>query len=132
MNIDQALNILKSYSCTAIKIPATETEADKLRQALLLITELCDYEILGICADNREQALNSLHQYLTAMGYNISELDCNNMEYGEGVYLKYNTQKRSTYIDSYTGKYRGVLISCQTSDEAVMGTYGHLPLNLFS
>jgi hypothetical protein len=132
MNIDQALNILKSASCTEIKIPATETESDELRQALLLITELCDYEILGICADNLEQALNSLHQYLTAMGYNISELDCNNKEYSEGVYLKYNTQKRSTYIDSYMGKYRGVLISCQTSNQALMGTYGHLPLNLFS
>ena len=38
----------------------------------------------------------------------------------------------SYYLDDYIGKYRGVLVSCQSEDDKIVGTYGHFPLDLFS
>ncbi len=37
----------------------------------------------------------------------------------------------SYYLDQYTGEYRGVLVSCQSEDDLIAGTYGHFPLDLF-
>jgi len=48
------------------------------------------------------------------------------------VYIKYNTQRQASYLDSYTGTYRGVLVSCQSENDQLVGTYGHFPLDLFS
>jgi hypothetical protein len=48
------------------------------------------------------------------------------------IYIKFNGMKQTYHLDSYQGEYRGVLVSCQSSDpQMVNGTYGHLPLNLF-
>ena len=38
----------------------------------------------------------------------------------------------SYYSSEYTGEYRGVLVSYQSEDNLIAGTYGHFPLNLFS
>ncbi|MEK9512282.1 MULTISPECIES: DUF1824 family protein [Limnospira] len=41
--------------------------------------------------------------------------------------------KLSYHISPYLEKYRGVLVSCQSSEEnGVNGTYGHFPLDLFA
>ncbi|MGL5508894.1 MAG: DUF1824 family protein [Microcoleaceae cyanobacterium] len=48
------------------------------------------------------------------------------------MYIKFNGMKQTYHLDSYQGEYRGVLVSCQSSDpQMVNGTYGHLPLDLF-
>ncbi|MDJ0594500.1 MAG: DUF1824 family protein [Pleurocapsa sp. MO_226.B13] len=48
------------------------------------------------------------------------------------VYLKFSTQKMSYYSSEYTGEYRGVLVSIQSEDDLIAGTYGHFPLDLFA
>ena len=130
--IDRALKILKLYSCAQVTNTEPEVEGEQLRQALLFIVSLSESENLGICADNAQQGFTALTSYLEALGYkNTLEQDSlpNNQE---PVYIKFNTNKMSYYLDDYIGKYRGVLVSCQSEDDKIVGTYGHFPLDLFS
>ena len=130
--IDRALKILKLYSCAQVTNIEPQVEEGQLRQALLLIVSLSESENLGICADNAQQGFTALTSYLEALGYkNTLEQDSlpNNQE---PVYIKFNTNKMSYYLDDYIGKYRGVLVSCQSEDDKIVGTYGHFPLDLFS
>ena len=132
MTVEEALKILREYSCTQIKIPASEAEKQQLQQGVILITKLSEWENLGVCADNSSQGFAVLKSYLKAMGYEANFDSASISTSNDSVYIKYNTQKRSYLIDSYVGEYRGVLISCQSEDDRVMGTYGHLPLDLFA
>ncbi len=110
----------------------SESEKDLIRQALLLLTSKCDYQNLGICADSTAQGFLALETYLRALGYEATLERADISSLVGPVYIKFNTQRESCYLDSYTGKYRGVLVSCQSSqDESINGTYGHLPLELF-
>ncbi len=131
LTVDSALKLLKEYSCIQIKKVATETEKEQLRQALKLITSLSEYENIGICADTLEDGLTALYSYLNALGYGAPKLKSLSPHQGS-VYIKYNTHKQSYYVDSYTGTYRGVLISYQTENDKIVGTYGHFPLDLFN
>jgi hypothetical protein len=132
LSVEEALKILKEYSCVQIKTVESEVDKEQLRQALLLVTSFSEYENLGICADNVQQGFAALSGYLKALGYETS-LDLASIpESQDGVYIKFNTQKMSYYLDSYTGHYRGVLISCQSENDNLVGTYGHFPLNLFN
>lgn len=132
LTIDLALKILKSYDDSS---PALNTESlpsiEELRRSLLLISKLSPAKNLGICADNSQQGFTALSSYLKAFGYSSDFAQEKITHSWEPVYLKFSTQKMSYYLDDYTGKYRGVLISCQTEDEQIAGTYGHFPLNLF-
>ena len=132
LSIEEAQAILKKYSCTEIKPVESEAEKQRLRQAILLVCSLCEYENLGICADNTEAGFAALENYLQAMGCNTKFTSENFSELGTPVYIKFNSQKQSHYLDSYLGSYRGVLISCQSEDDRLSGTYGHFPLDLFS
>jgi hypothetical protein len=86
---------------------------------------------LGICADDFQQGFVALTSYLKAFGYQ-SNLEKENVSISsEPVYLKFSTQKMSYYSKKYTGEYRGVLVSIQSEDDLIAGTYGHFPLNLF-
>lgn len=132
LNVEEALSILREYSCIQIKPVNSEAEKQKLRQALLLINGLSDYENLGICADNSHQGYGVLTSYLQGLGYEI-KLDSNSFSTSDSpVYIKYNSQKMSHFLDSYTGTYRGVIVSCQSEDDNIVGTYGHFPLDLFN
>ncbi|MFB2897612.1 DUF1824 family protein [Aerosakkonemataceae cyanobacterium BLCC-F50] len=132
LTVEQAEKILKEYSCTNIKVVESEAEKALLRQALKLIADLADYLNLGICAETTEQGFMALKNYLSGLGYNVSLDTQKAMEIPGSVYIKFNTNKQSFYLDSYTGNYRGVLVSCQSSArEDISGTYGHLPLDLF-
>jgi hypothetical protein len=131
LTLEEALETLKEYSCMEVKPVESETEKQRLRQAILLICSLCEYENLGICADSAEAGIAALNSYLAAMGYNFQLTSETVSNDGTPVYLKFNTQKQSHYLDSYPGTYRGVLISCQTEDDRLSGTYGHFPLDLF-
>lgn len=127
LTLDEALKLLKKYSCSTTQ---TESNHQQLRQALLLVTSESEWENLGICAENTASAIAALKSYLKALGYksnlNLAEIP----NFNEAVYLKFNTQKMSYYLDRYTGEYRGVLVSCQ-GEEKVIGTYGYFPLDLF-
>ncbi len=132
LNIDSALKLLREFSCIKPKNLDTERDREELRQAIILVTDLCDWQNFGICADSSEQALESLLQYLKALGYEYQPQP-DQASYDDGaVYLKFNTQKMTHYLESYTGTYRGVLISCQAENDSLVGTYGHFPLNLFN
>lgn len=129
LTVDEALKILKQYSCIQIKTVNSPAEKEQLRAALLLITSTSEWENLGICADNSSTAFATLSSYLKALGY-TTKIE-NIPEINRPIYLKYNTQKMSHYLDSYTGAYRGVLVTCFSEENpAIAGTYGHLPLDL--
>jgi hypothetical protein len=132
LTVPEARKLLNSYSCTQIRTVESEVEKAQLRQALLLLTQLADSENLGVCADNAEQGFAALANYLKAMGYQINLENIDLTEAPTPIYIKFNTQKQAHYFDRYTGEYRGVLVSCQSEDDDVNGTYGHLPLNLFA
>ncbi len=133
LTLDAALKTLKEYSCLETKSAQLPEEKAALRQALLMVAHLADYQNLGICAENREQAFLALASYLNALGYETPADTSQVPEMDGGVYLKFNSKKYSIYIDSYPDKYRGVLVSCQSAaNELINATYGHLPLDLFS
>lgn len=132
LTVEQAEKILKEYSCIDIKPVESDSEKALLRQALKLIADLADYLNFGICAETTEQGFVALQKYLNGLGYNVSLDTQKNPGISGSVYIKFNTNKQSFYLDSYTGNYRGVLVSCQSSvREDISGTYGHLPLDLF-
>jgi Domain of unknown function (DUF1824) len=128
---DRALKILKSYDCTQTNDIISSPEKEQLLSCLLLIISLSESENIGICADDSQQGFTALADYLQAFGYpsNLAAIDVS--QTSEPVYIKYNTHKMSYYLDKYTGKYRGVLIYCQSEDDEIAGMYGHFPLDLF-
>lgn len=130
--IDEALKLLNLYSCAQVKNTEPKVEGEQLRQAILLITSLSESENLGVCADNSQLGFAAIKSYLQALGYQNALLDDVLPNNQEPVYIKFNTSKMSYYLDEYTGKYRGVLISCQSEDDRIVGTYGHFPLDLFT
>lgn len=131
MTVEQALAILKSYSCLEVKLVQSESDKKELQTAIKQIVDLSEYENLGICANSLELAFEGLLSYLKALGYE-NALDIASLPPQEkAVYLKFNTQKNSHYLDSYEGDYRGVLIACQSEDDKITGTYGYFPLDLF-
>ncbi len=131
MTKDQALKILKSYSCLEVKLPQSDAEKSELQTAIKQILALSESENLGICADSLEIAIQALANYLKFLDYDFN-LEINPVPaQDKAVYLKFNTQKMSHYLDSYEGDYRGVLIACQSEDDTIAGTYGYFPLDLF-
>lgn len=132
LSIKEAQKILETFICTGSQTISSESEKVLIREALLLLTNSSDYQNLGICADDAAQGFVALETYLKALGYEAPLKQSNFTSFIGPVYIKFNTQRMSYYLDSYTGNYRGVLVSCQSlEDESVNGTYGHLPLDLF-
>ena len=124
----EAQNILRAFNGGETK-SAAPSEKALIRQALLLLTSLSDYQILGICADTVVQGLLALKTYSEALGYQPT-LD--SAPIPGSVYIKFNPKSGLCYLDSYLGKHRGVLVSCQSSqDGSINEMYGHLPLDLF-
>lgn len=133
LTVAAALKLLKLFSCTETKSVESDAEKAQLQEALLAIVNLSEHQNLGICADNPAQAIDALASYLQALGYKMPGDRVDIPTHENPVYLKFNSQKMSYYLDEYTGKYRGVLVSCQSSEsEELNGTYGHLPLDLFA
>ncbi|CAD5924135.1 hypothetical protein PCC9214_00855 [Planktothrix tepida] len=133
LTVQDAEALLKDFICNDVISPISEEENAKIQQALLLLTHESDYQMLGICADSMAQALTTLKQYLKALEYSINVED-NPLEPLEGaVYLKFNGRNQTFYLSSYLDKYRGVLISFQSTEEdGINGVYGHFPLDLFA
>ena len=134
LTVAEAEKILHEFTCQDIKLVELQEEKGLTRAAILLLASLSDYQMLGICADSTTEALSTLESYLEALGYNTTLINESNFNSIEGsVYLKFNGMKESYIMESYTGKYRGVLVSCQSAEvTGINGTYGHLPLDLFT
>lgn len=131
LSVDEALKILKDYSCLQIKIVDFEADKHKLRQAIKIVSDLCVTENLGICADSFEEGFKTLKSYLKALDISENVDPSPTAPRQTPIYIKFNTETMSYYVDYYTGSYRGVLISCQSDNHNLVGTYGHFPLNLF-
>jgi hypothetical protein len=129
LTLQQAQARLEPFNCIEGKTVTSESEKAQIREALLLLTEHSDYQILGICADTTEQGISALKTYSNALGYEPN-LDLTPVE--GAVYLKFNPKSGLCYLDSYTGEHRGVLVSCQSAyEDGINEMYGHLPLDLF-
>jgi len=129
LTVEAAQRILAPFNCKDTKTVDSAEEKALIRQALLLLTRLSDYQILGICADTVEQGLLALETYSQALGY---EVNLESPATKDAVYIKFNPKTGLCYLDSYVGKYRGVLVSCQSAyDGGINEMYGHLPLDLF-
>jgi len=133
MNQQQALTILKQYSGIKIKNINSDQEKQELITALLSIVNLSDDQNLGICANNEQETLNTLTNYLTALNCQFTIQKSSNINENEPIYLKFSTERKSYTIENYTGEYRGVLITIfADQNQNIEGTYGYFPLNLFN
>jgi hypothetical protein len=98
LSVEEALKILKEFSCVQIKTVKSNIESEQLRQALLLVTSLSDRENLGICAKDTQEGFTALLSYLKAFGYDFNFEKTSISEIQGAVYIKFNTQKMSYYI----------------------------------
>ena len=131
LTLDKALEVVRSYDCAQLTNTSSSIEPEELRNSLLLVANLSSSQNLGICADDFQQGFAALTSYQEAFGYQ-SNLEQENISISsEPVYLKFSTQKMSYYSKKYTAEYRGVLVSIQSEDDLIAGTYGHFPLDLF-
>lgn len=129
LTVSEAKKILNKFNCLDIAPVVKPSEKVLIRQGLLLLTSLSDYQILGICADTEEEGMLATKTYSQALGYEVPS----NLPPIEGpVYIKLNGKNGLCYLDSYAGHHRGVLVSCQSYKEGgINEMYGHLPLDLF-
>jgi len=133
MELTQARKLLDQFSCTEQKTVKTQQQKQELQTAIKEIVKESEWENLGVCAENTQQAIQTLKTYLTAFGYVLNQVDFNQVEQLKTpVYIKFSTKQMGFYQDNYTGDYRGVLVSCQAEDDLIAGVYGHLPLDLFN
>jgi len=132
MQLTEARQLLDRYSGTDQKAVTSQQEKEQLQTAIKQMTQESEWENLGVCADNTQQAITALKEYLTAFGYEIEAMNFEQVSsINTPVYIKFSTKHKGFYQDNYTGDYRGVLVSCQAEDDLIAGVYGHLPLDLF-
>ncbi len=132
MELTAARKLLDQYSCTEQKAVNSQQEKQQLQTAIKQIVQESEWENLGICANNTQQAMTALQEYLTALEYEIKDVNFEQVSpIDTPVYIKFSTKQMGFYQDNYTGDYRGVLVSCQAEDDLIAGVYGHLPLDLF-
>jgi len=113
-------------------IDLAEAQKQPVRDALLWLNDMSEYQTLGICAEGLAEAETALKGYVTALSQPI-QVDLPADQAG-AVFLKFNTLKNAWYLDGYSGESRGVLVTYHTSEpelEDVNGTYGPFPLDLF-
>jgi Domain of unknown function (DUF1824) len=129
--VTAAWQVLAPYSLPVQKLPASTAERDELRAAVLVFVANSDYQILGICAESIDRAVDTLEKYRQALDC-TAPLSLPEVDLSGAVYLKYNSNNHKCYLDTYNGSDRGVLVACQSfSPEALNQMVGHLPLDLF-
>jgi hypothetical protein len=125
----EAHQILKPFDCLKRDEVPSITDKSRIREALLTVVQLSDYQILGICADTLAEGQQALKSYAAALGY---EPELRGGAIAGAVYIKFNPKSGLCYAEPYTGEHRGVLVSCQSAYESgINEMYGHLPLDLF-
>jgi hypothetical protein len=130
MTRDEAVKLLRLFTCIDRLTPDKIPDHATIRSALTIVRDHSDYQILGICADDQTQAKATLDSYIQAFGYKFFP----EIPPVEGaIYVKYNPKLRSCHSDAYIGEHRGVLVSCQSSyNDDINELFGHLPLDLFT
>ena len=132
MNQEKALNLLKQFSCIETKKINSQAQKEELAQALILISNLSESQNLGICADHAILGFKALKSYLHALGYESDSYPEAQILGDQPIYLKFSTERMSYSTSNYGGEYRGVLVTIFSDyNEDIIGTYGHLPLDLF-
>jgi Domain of unknown function (DUF1824) len=102
----------------------------EIRQALLRLLPTIDRLMLGICADDWEQGIQSLQQYSQALNL---PLLLPTPALSGAIYIKFNPSSPSCYASTYLGSDRGVLVAAQSDDLTKLNEmFGHLPLDLFA
>ena len=131
LEVVQACQYLRQFNCLQPRgrDPQDCEDWEKMQQAVLLVAEASDDQILGICADTLEQGIHTLATYAAALNYSPN-LSLPTLE--SAVYIKFNPKTGLCYATAYDGNHRGVLVSCQSDQGGVNEMFGHLPLNLFS
>lgn len=128
--ISEAQQQLQAFICTNPNIILSSTDKADIQQALLVLADASDYQILGICAESLDQGRLALTAYAKALGY---EVDTDLAPVVGPVYIKFNPRSGLCYAEAYSGPHRGVLVSCQSFTETgVNEMIGHLPLDLFA
>lgn len=126
--IDTAMGA-STLASSVEKLPA-ELSQESIYEALTLVLDGSEYQLIGICAENYAEGTLALQQYLAAFGYETTPTFS---DPGQPIYIKYNSKTEACYSKPYDGDHRGVIVSCQSSyDEEVNETFGHLPLDLFA
>jgi hypothetical protein len=133
LSLPAAQALLRLFTCLDRQPAQPMPGPTEIRAAVRQVREQSDYQIFGICADTPNQAIASLHAYLTALDYpDLPQPPTANLAPHTAVYLKYNPKTGLCYLSPYTGEHRGVLLSCQSAYEGdVNETFGHLPLGLW-
>jgi Domain of unknown function (DUF1824) len=129
LTVTDAKKILNKFNCIDIAPKLKPSEKTIVREALVLLAGMSDYQILGICADTADEGMLAMKTYSHAFGYEPPS----NLPIIEGpVYIKLNGKNGVCYLDSYAGHHRGVLVSCQSYEKGgINEMFGHLPLDLF-
>ncbi len=105
---------------------------EQLREALVSLSALADYQIFGICSDTTAQAALVLASYLKVLDQELPIPKVEPLE-TTGIYLKFNPRTGRCHADPYTGTERGVIISFHSPEFGeINDTYGGLPLDLYS
>lgn len=131
LTVEDAQKLLEDFTCVEQKSLDSSEEKAAVRDALKRVSSLSDYQIFGVCAASASEGFLALQTYLMALGYHTA-LDKTATTVEGPIYIKFNGLRGSYYTDSYTGPYRGILVSCQSAGEnGINATYGHLPLDLF-
>jgi hypothetical protein len=112
---------------------ATPEQREIILAALAVLMAATDYQLIGICADDRSSGLVAVHSYAAHFGYEIEpQLVAALPEIKGAVYLKFNPRSNRLHLDTYQGDYRGGLVSFQSDlAEGYSGTHGHFPIDLF-
>ncbi len=126
----QAIALLHRFTGIQTDPDALLPTREDIYEALSVVLDASEYQMLGVCAPDFATGMQALAQYLAALGFDgppeIAELS-------GPCYIKFNGKTRSGYSAPYNDGYRGVLIACQSSyDGDVNETFGHFPLDLFS
>ena len=132
-DITEALSVLKEFSFLDPNTAINEDAKTKLRSAINTIVPLSSAQNLGICCGNSQEALDTLSQYLNALGYQFDVNSTATNHSDSPSYLKFSTQRMAYNLSSYEGEYRGVLITIfAPGNQDLEGTFGHFPLDLFA
>ncbi len=130
LTAQEAQELLRQFICLDREPSSPDLEYAIVREALLLVVDRSDFQIFGICTDSITQGQQALHRYLAALGRDERP---EAVPITDGVvYIKYNPKTGRCHAEPYTGKHRGVLVSCQSAyDDDINETFGHLPIDLF-
>ncbi|MGD1939320.1 MAG: DUF1824 family protein [Cyanophyceae cyanobacterium] len=135
LTFEEAQKVLAAFNGMDMVPSLSEEQGLLVQRSLQVISQEADSCIFGICADNLDQAIQTLNEYATGLSYELPNGPDlrGNLSDAAGVYVKCNLQSSLFYASPYENSQRGVLLAYQSVEHPdIAPLYGHLPLNLFS